>query len=355
MTLPRNTSFNTSSVDSHIASSNTHPTAPFFPVSQTHHHPGPNALFLQQAEPTHHRQIPLAPSSLDAPLPQLPPPHPEKGKERKKTFGGFFSKKDKEGEEGMQHKLTKEEKKKLKLGEGQQYEVHQGGGGYKHEHGQSKGKEEDLEDSIFNLCHLPSHAYQSTSERELFHSRMVDLARRLYEDPAGGNLAERVSRHLRKEIKMLPSDVEKLADGSGGGEGGAGSIAEVWWTLMGSMEPRILSTSPCFHRSARQRQPWTLITCSFFCFCCASEWCSTKKFLADLESSLRKLPPFCQQKIDLYHVFAQLSLQYRDADGSEDLVKYFTKLHEHSKATGIVRSYFNSLLSNASLSSESRC
>jgi len=88
-----------------------------------------------------------------------------------------------------------------------------------------------------SLSHLPPHAFQSSSEHLAFTSQIDDLTHRLQNDPpSNGTLAERTARQLRKEIKNLPSEIEK--DGSAGA---AGSVAELWWKLMWTGDAKIMS------------------------------------------------------------------------------------------------------------------
>lgn len=55
---------------------------------------------------------------------------------------------------------------------------------------------------------------------------------------------------------------------------------------------------------------------------------------------MKKLPPLCQEKIDLFHTLGFLSDRFRSFPGSDDLQKYFGKVYLHSRDTGIVRNPF---------------
>lgn len=93
-----------------------------------------------------------------------------------------------------------------------------------------------------SLSHLPPHAFQSSSEHLAFTSQIDDLTHRLQNDPTNGTLAEKTARQLRKEIKNLPSEIEKE------GSGASGSVAELWWKLMWTGDAKIMSEScrTCF-------------------------------------------------------------------------------------------------------------
>jgi len=118
---------------------------------------------------------------------------------------------------------------------------------------------DELERLVGMLCALPPFALQTESERTVFTTTVQDVKWRLAHPstattglhPTDGHgpgaadeekqqLAERVGRRVRKELKDLPADVKRAEKEREKGEPGAadggrrlgGGIAGVWWWLM---------------------------------------------------------------------------------------------------------------------------